>query len=334
MHCPAVVADVVNLCLVEVSNSGNYRGMDDRVMVFAPAPLLTVTIERQAGAVELHVHPGGQGVWQARMVALLGVPVGLCVATGGETGALLRKLLDDEDVTVRAVTRQSSSGWYVHDRRAGTRTEVAAVSGEPMVRHDLDELYSIALTEGLRSRVSVLSGTGDPGVVDADVYRRLAADLCANGGTVIADLSGAQLSAVLAGGAAFVKVADEELVDAGRAEDGSVEALAAAAYRLRDDGAGSVLISRADQPALALLDDEIIEVRQPKLEVVDHHGAGDSMTAGVAAVLARGGDMREAVRTGAAAGALNVTRHGLGTGRAEPIRELVDRVRLATLGER
>jgi 1-phosphofructokinase len=34
------------------------------------------------------------------------------------------------------------------------------------------------------------------------------------------------------------------------------------------------------------------------------------------------------VRTGATAGALNVTRHGLGSGRADAIAELVKRVRM------
>src|SRR4051812_24687815 len=58
--------------------------------------------------------------------------------------------------------------------------------------------------------------------------------------------------------------------------------------------------------------------------------AGDSMTAGVAAVLGRGGDLAEAVRTGAAGG-LTVTRLGLGTGRAEAIRELLTRVRFEPL---
>jgi 1-phosphofructokinase len=75
-----------------------------------------------------------------------------------------------------------------------------------------------------------------------------------------------------------------------------------------------------------LIDGELMEVRIPTLQVVDHHGAGDSMTAGVAAVLARGGDLREAVRTAAAAGAVNVTRHGLGTGHADAVRELMGRV--------
>jgi 1-phosphofructokinase len=34
------------------------------------------------------------------------------------------------------------------------------------------------------------------------------------------------------------------------------------------------------------------------------------LTAGITAVLAKGGDLTDAVRTGAAAGAINVTRQG------------------------
>lgn len=301
-------------------------------MVFAPAPLLTVTIEQQAEATELHLHPGGQGVWQSRMIAALGVPVTMCVGLGGEVGDAVRKLLDDEDVTVRMVRRESGTGWYVHDRRDGERTEIAENPGVPMVRHDIDELYTVTLTEGLRAPVSVLSGPADPGVVDPDIYRRLAADLSANGGTVVADLSGPYLEAVLDGGVSVLKVSHEELLDDGLAKDDSVEALRDAGRRCQDRGARTVLISRAGEPALALPEDgEALLVHAPPLELADHRGAGDSMTAGVAAVLARGGDMREALHVGAAAGALNVTRHGLGTGRAEAVRELAGRVRLTPL---
>ncbi|WP_233607735.1 MULTISPECIES: 1-phosphofructokinase family hexose kinase [Micromonospora] len=306
--------------------------MDQKVMVFAPAPLLTVTIEQQGEATELHLHPGGQGVWQSRMIAALGVPVTMCVGLGGEVGDAVRKLLDDEDVTVRMVRRESGTGWYVHDRRDGERTEIAENPGVPMVRHDIDELYTVTLTEGLRAPVSVLSGPADPGVVDPDIYRRLAADLSANGGTVVADLSGPYLEAVLGGGVSVLKVSHEELLDDGLAKDDSVEALRDAGRRCQDRGARTVLISRAGEPALALPEDgEALLVHAPPLELADHRGAGDSMTAGVAAVLARGGDMREALHVGAAAGALNVTRHGLGTGRAEAVRELAGRVRLTPL---
>lgn len=109
---------------------------------------------------------------------------------------------------------------------------------------------------------------------------------------------------------------------------GAVGGVIEAMWELRDEGAGTVVVSRADRPALALVDDQVLEVRMPRLSVRDHHGAGDSMTAGVVSVLARGGDLRTAIRTGAAAGALNVTRHGLGTGNPEAILKLVEHVQL------
>ena len=43
------------------------------VCVFAPAPIVTVTIEsRPDEAEELHLHAGGQGFWVARMLQTLG----------------------------------------------------------------------------------------------------------------------------------------------------------------------------------------------------------------------------------------------------------------------
>jgi 1-phosphofructokinase len=129
-----------------------------------------------------------------------------------------------------------------------------------------------------------------------------------------------------------VKVSHEELQQDRRADDDTEDALVAAGRTLLDDGAGAALISRAGDPALAFFDGTVQRVHVPTLQIKDHRGAGDSMSAGVAAVLALGGDLDEAVRTGAAAGALNVTRHGLGTGRADAIQELLSRVRLEPLG--
>jgi len=117
-------------------------------MVFAPAPVLTVTIERAGDDDELHVHPGGQGIWQARMLRLFDVPVTLCTTLGGEVGAVLEPALEREDLTLRTVRRDGTSGWSVHDRRGGERDEVAGAHGTPLSRHEIDELYGLALAEG------------------------------------------------------------------------------------------------------------------------------------------------------------------------------------------
>jgi 1-phosphofructokinase len=311
--------------------------MSGHVMVFAPAPQLTVTIERPGGEEngdEIHLHGGGQGIWQARMVCSLGVPVVFCTALGGEAGRVLRPLIEDEGIELRVVETVGGTGAYVHDRRGGDRAEVAVMRGEPLSRHEEDELYGLALAEGLRAEVSLLSGVAETPVVPPDTYRRLAADLRRNGRRVVADLSGEYLDAALEGGLTLVKVSHEELLRDGRAAGDSTAGLISAMRGLRAAGAESVVTTRAEKPALAILggapgkDENLVEVRSPRLEPAEPRGAGDSMTAGLAAVLADGGDLARAIRVGAAAGALNVTRRGLGTGRADAIARLVDEVQV------
>jgi 1-phosphofructokinase len=75
-----------------------------------------------------------------------------------------------------------------------------------------------------------------------------------------------------------------------------------------------------------LADDGYTQVSMPAFEGADRRGAGDSMTAGLAASLARGADLDQALRLGAAAGALNSTRHGLATGDHAQIERLARRV--------
>lgn len=302
----------------------------DTVVIFAPLPVLTVTVEDRSGEADIHVHAGGQGVWQSRMVSSLGVPVVLCAALGGETGDVLGHLLPTPDVTVRTVPVSSRNGAYVHDRRTGSRETVAESPGSPLDRHELDALYELTLNEGLTHGRVLLSGPQDDRVVPADLYRRLTTDLGANGCKVAADLAGERLKAVLAGGPDLVKVSHEELLDDGRAKSDEPEDLVKAMHTLRDEGAGTIVVSRSGAaPALALLDDgDIVEIEMPKLEPADSSGAGDSMTAGMVAALACGRPLRRALQIGAACGALNVVRHGLGTGGAQAVETLAERVEL------
>lgn len=299
------------------------------VVVLAPSPLLTVTIEDRAGEPDVHVHAGGQGIWQARMMSSLGVRVVLCAGLGGETGHVLSHLVPEEGVELRAVHVNSRNGAYVHDRRDGGREVMAHAPGGALDRHEQDSLYEMALTAGLEHGFALLSGPHDDRVVPPSMYRRLTADLTANGVTVAVDLSGERLLAVLPGGPALVKVSHEELLADGHASDDSPATLVQAMRTLRNDGAGIVVVSRAGEPALALVDDDVLTVTMPELEPAEPRGAGDSMTAGMVAMLVRGGSPQDALRIGAACGALNVVRRGLGSGGSEAVQTLAERVVIA-----
>ena len=72
-----------------------------------------ITLERASdGHEEVHVHPGGQGVWQARMARTLGA-VTLCTLLGGEPGAVLDGLLDAEEITHPQVAMTAPSPTWI-----------------------------------------------------------------------------------------------------------------------------------------------------------------------------------------------------------------------------
>ena len=69
-----------------------------------------------------------------------------------------------------------------------------------------------------------------------------------------------------------------------------------------------------------------IELVPPVFEALDQRGAGDSMFAATGVGLARGMSMIDALRLGIAAGALNATRRGLGSGTRDEIERLAAHV--------
>jgi 1-phosphofructokinase len=316
----------------EVQGVATDGGDAPRVAIFAPSPVLTVTIEDHGGGPDLHVHAGGQGLWQARLLEALGVEATLCAALLGETGEILGHLLRDvEHIDLLSIQRDGRAAAYVHDRRGGERVEVMDYGGDALTRHDLDDLYGLTLRAGLAADATILSGPAGDGVIPDDVYARLAADLRGAGRIVVADLAGSRLDHVLEGGVTVLKVSDEELIADGLiAENSRDDTILKRMATLQQTGADHVIVTR-QQGALAIGPDGTYRVGGPELQVVDTRGAGDSLTAAVTSVFVTGGSFEDALRLGAAAGAVNVTRHGLGSSHPETIRAVEELVTVEKL---
>lgn len=292
------------------------------VCVLSLWPIVTVTIENNDGeGDDIYFNAGGQGFWIARMAQSLGARTTLCGPFGGHTGALAQALILKDGLNLRSISISGANGSYVDDRRSGSRGQIAFQQAPKLSRHEVDDLYDAALAEGLKAGTLVISGQLGEQVLPAERVASLARDLHGNGVHVIADVAGPVLNA-LSGGLSILKVSHEELIDAKLAQDDSREEIVSAMRRLAEGPAECIVVSRADQGALGLFDEDLYEVQQPAFEAIDTSGAGDSMTAGLAVSRALGRGAEETLRTAAAAGALNVTRRGRGTDSACDIEQV------------
>jgi 1-phosphofructokinase len=324
-----------------------------RVAVFAPAPVLVCTFEHRHDDADPDValNVGGQGPWVARAVTAMGAQAILVVPLGGDTGRCAGHLLSEAHYEVRPVETGAAIACYVEERRrTGERTCIRDARPGRFGQRELDDLYSAALAAALEADVCVITGSPWKDHVDDTLLTRLTDDLANLGRTTVADLSGSQLEAALAGGVDWLKVAHDELGDSGTGtgsgsgsgsgsdndggNDGepgiwtTAERLATTGDRRRN-----VIVSRSsDDPALALADGRRFRVSTPNLTTVDARGSGDAMTAALATGLAERRPIEDLLRRAAAAGAANAVHKGSATPDVELVDRLADTVDVAELG--
>jgi 1-phosphofructokinase len=304
-----------------------------KVAVFGPHPMLSITVEAltSEGGDDIHLHAAGQGVWVARMAAEMGAEPVLCGFIGGETGAVLRPLLEQMDVELRLVRTVEASGCYLHDRRDGERKPLAQSASLPPSRHEVDELFSSTVAAALDADVLALCGPYPGEALPLEIYGSLVADAKANGTPVVVDLSPPRLDSALEGGPDLVKINDWELARYVEGPVDTAERTRAALQKMLDAGAGAAIVTRAGEPAMVLRGEEAWELVPPRFERGSREGCGDSMMGALAACLAAGTGWEETLRTSAAAGAANFLRRGLGSGSREVVEDLARKVELRQL---
>ncbi|WP_188052377.1 1-phosphofructokinase family hexose kinase [Aureimonas fodinaquatilis] len=311
-------------------NIASLKRLSPEIAVFSPWPLFTITIEKlSSGEDEVYFHAGGQGVWAARMAAELGGKVTLVGPVGGEARTLIEAMVRAEGLDLRAVPIRHANGGYINDRRSGERKEIATVPPPRMDRHEVDDLYNATLAEGIRAKSMIITGIPDGEVMPVEIYDRLTRDLKANGVASIADIAGTVLDSVTEG-LTMLKVSHEELMAANIAKDDSRKSLLKAMDSLQKK-AENIVVSCAGAGALALMHGEFLEAKAPQLTPRDHTGAGDSMTAALAVGWAGGLEPHDVLKLATAAGAMNVTRHGRGTGNLHDIEILAGQVEIETV---
>jgi 1-phosphofructokinase len=302
-----------------------------RVAVFAPHPLMTVVISREesAGHVDrVAVQAGGQGIWVARSAATIGAIPVICALLGGETGATLEPLIAQIPGERRIVRTGAESGAYVTDARVAEQPVLAWAPSGPPTEPELDELFSLTCAAAVSCGTLVVTNPFPADALPLRMYGELVADARAGGARTLVDLSTPRLDSALEGAPDIVKINDWELAEFICGPVARDEELIGAAQLLRERGAQTVIITRAEAPALVLGEDGARWLTSPPFGRGHREGCGDAMMGALAGAFARGEDMDRALCWGAAAGAANYLRHGIGGASLTVIAELMRSVAL------
>lgn len=277
--------------------------------------------ETVAGADLRHV-PGGKGANQAVAAAQAGATVRLVGAVGDDAfGDELTRFLSDAGVDVGQVRRLSgvSTGVALIAVDAGGQNTIVVVPG------------ANAGVDGPAARAAGAT-QGDVLVAQYEIPPDSVMELFAHGRDVGATcvLNPAPAAPAPAGLLALVDVlvvnetelatlSGEPITAASSAAD-----LAGALRALREQGlAGTAVVTRGAQGAVALVDDRTVEVAGHPVRAVDTTGAGDCFVGWLAAQLAAGAPVGPALEQANAAAALCVTRPGAGP--SMPTRAEVER---------
>ncbi len=291
MSSSIVVVGSVNLDLVSVGKR-------------IPAPGETIRGDK------FQTFHGGKGANQAVAVARLGHPVSMVAKVGDDDfGLRLRRGLRDAEVNVRAVSvaKGTASGVALISVDSKGQNSITVVPGanDQLLPRDLEKCLP-----QLRSAGIILTQLETP--METVEY------LCATASRfqipLILDPAPARpIPRRMLRHVTFLTPNETETcaLCGIASQDLTPETVAQFARKLQTNGAANVIVKMGSRGAFILAADGLRKmVPSFKVKAVDSTAAGDAFNAGLAVALMRGMSLSDAVRFGAATGALSATRAG------------------------
>jgi 1-phosphofructokinase family hexose kinase len=253
---------------------------------------------------------GGKGTDVSLILGQMGVT---SLATGfaaGETGARMRRMLEDAGVETAflPVAGETRVNTVLFEAETGTHTTICA-EGLRATPADLDALAATLSRRTHPGDVVVYAGSLPDGI-PADAYASLIRASHERGARTILDSSGAFLAAAIPAQPWAVKPNRDELEGlAGRPVTGLAEAIAAA-RELLAAGVTWVFASLGAAGAVAVASGEAWVADPFPVRVVNPAGAGDAVVAQMALGIEHGWDLARALREAVAAATAVVVTPG------------------------
>jgi len=255
--------------------------------------------------------PGGGGINVARVLQRLGAPCTALYPAGGASGALLGRLLQQEQVPGLCVPIAGETRESFHVHELASRQEYRFVMPGPTLNEaEWQACLERIATRQPAPRYLVASGSLPPGVPD-DFYARLARHSRASGSRFVLDASGPALAAALQEGVYLCKPSLGELrALTGQPLTGAAQWRAAVQQLVAQGRAEVVVLSLGADGALLASPAGLVYAPALPVEVQGAIGAGDSLVGGMLHALAGGASLRAAFARGVAAATASLLSTG------------------------
>lgn len=287
----------------------------------------TIRPTRKCRTFNEQYEPGGGGINVARVVKALGGDAEAIFLAGGETGALLDRLMGEHGIRRRRieVPGMTRIGFTMRERTTGLEYRFVP-EGSPVTAEAIDScLAAVAAHDG----PYVVASGSLPAGAPADLYARMASLAKDRGARFVLDSSGDGLRRTLETAPVFLIKPSlgemEQLIGEKLDVEGASRAAAAIVARGSAEivavtlGADGAIVADADGAQFM----PAIHVR-----VRSAVGAGDSFLAAMTVALSQGQSTRDAFRLGMAAGAAAAMTPGTELCRRDDVMRLLGQARV------
>lgn len=298
------------------------------ILTVALNPAIDLSSEAQAvhhtrkiRTVDERHDPGGGGINVARVIAALGGEAEVLFAAGGETGAMLDRLLKQEGIRRRKVpiTGLTRISYTVKERSTGL--EYRFVPKGPSVQ--ADELQPCLDEVAAHKGDYVIASGSLPAGAPADTYARMADLTAARGARFVLDTSGDGLRETFERARVFLAKPSLGELEQFVGEKLDKNGAARAAADLVNRGTSElVAVTMGSEGAILASAAGVLRAPAIHVSVRSAVGAGDSFVAAMVSALAQGKSAEDAFQLGAAAGAAAVMTPGTELCRTEDVKRL------------
>lgn len=284
------------------------------VLSLNPAVDITYQIPRlvadqKVHALESRYDPGGNGINVGRALKRLGAQACTFCVVAGEIGRFLRHQLDAQldQVSYLEVEGETRINGTILESVTGAQFEVSGVGPEVSTRQwdDLLDRFVTHCGNGL----AIITGSLQPGL-PADLYAQAVRRVRAAGGRAVVDSHDELLRNAIEAQPFLIKPNRFELENLVGKSLQDHQDIIREARRLQDRGVAWVCVSLGAEGAMLVTPHSVLLGKAPSVPVISTVGAGDSMVAGMASLLAQGASAEDALREGIACSAATVMQPG------------------------